>query len=85
MTETSINISISNKPPATYMAEVAAQIESGVLTLGELTDAEDLASNLAENAVPATLATVEAGSYVEFLIERRRLMAAVIRDYYQAL
>ena len=29
LTETSINISISNKPPAQYMAEVAEQIETG--------------------------------------------------------
>jgi hypothetical protein len=28
------------------------------------------------------LAAVEAGSYAEFLTERRRLMAAVIRDSY---
>jgi hypothetical protein len=85
LTETSINISITNKPPATYMAEVDAQIESGTLSLGEITDANDLARNLAENAVPAMLADVTAGSYQEFLVERRKLMAAVIRDYYQAL
>lgn len=85
LTETSINISISNKPPTAYMAEVDAQIASGTLTLGEITDADDLTRNLAENAVPTRLATVEAGSYREFLAERRKLMAAVIRDYYQAL
>ena len=85
LTETSINVSISNKPPATYMAEVDAQIESGTLSLGEITDANDLARNLAENAVPAMLADVTAGSYQEFLAERRRLMAAIIRDYYQTL
>ncbi len=32
LTETSINISISNKPPAQYMAEAAAQVQTGVLT-----------------------------------------------------
>jgi hypothetical protein len=85
LTETSINISISNKPPATYMAQVDAQIESGALTLGEITDANDLARNLAENAVPAMLADVTAGSYQEFLAQRRQLMAAIIRDYYQVL
>ena len=55
------------------------------LTLGEITDPDDLAANLAENAVPAKLAEVTAGSYKEFLVERRKLMAATIRDYYQAL
>jgi hypothetical protein len=85
LTETSINISISNKPPGQYMAEIATQIETGVLTLGEITTADDLAANLTENAVPADLADVTAGGYREFLAQRRKLMAATIRDYYQGL
>ena len=67
------------------MAIVASQITSGALTLGEITNARDLSRSLAENAVPANLADITASSYPEFLIERRRLMAAVIRDYYQTL
>lgn len=85
LTETSINISISNKPPAQYMAEIACQIATGALTLGEIATAEDLTTNLSENAVPADLAEVTANDYKKFLARRRRLMAAVIRDYYQAL
>jgi hypothetical protein len=85
LTETSINISISNKPPTEYMAEIAAQIESGALTLGEITDAADLTRNFAENAIPANLETVTAGSYPEFLAERRRLIAGVIRSYFDQL
>ncbi|MBC7298918.1 MAG: DUF262 domain-containing protein [Tetrasphaera sp.] len=85
LTETSINIAISNRPPADYMRVLATQVETGVLSLGEITDTQDLARNLAENAVPAELETVTAGSYQEFLVERRRMMAAVIRDYYQRL
>jgi len=85
LTETSINISISNKPPMEYMAEIAAQIGSGLLALGEIAALDDLAANLAENAVPANLAEVTAGNYREFLVERRKLMATIIRDHYQAL
>jgi hypothetical protein len=85
LTETSINISISNKPPAAYMADVACQLLTGDLVLGEITDQEDLDRNLSENAVPARLEEVVAGSYPEFLDQRRKLMAAVIRDYYQRL
>ena len=85
LTETSINISISNKPPLIYMAEIDAQIQTGKLSLGEITDAADLVKNLAENAVPPGLASVSAGSYAELLDERRKLMAAVIRDFYQTL
>lgn len=85
LTETSINISIGNKSPSTYMSEVEVQIKSGALTLGEITQAEDLARNLVENAVPVQLSSVNAVSYKDFLGERRKLMAATIRDYYQAL
>ena len=35
--------------------------------------------------MPDFLPEVDAGSYKEFLTERRKLMAAIIRDYYQAL
>jgi hypothetical protein len=85
LTETSINISIANKPPTVYMAEIADQVESGQLTLGEITDGADLERNLVENAVPTTLATVTAASYPEFLDQRRRLMADVIRTYFDQL
>jgi hypothetical protein len=85
LTETAVNIAISNKPPTTYMSEVADQIASGVLRLGEITDPTDLSRNLSENAVPDFLSEVTAGNYREFLAERRRLMASVIRNYYQAL
>ncbi len=85
MTETSINISIGNKPPSQYMALVGDQIDSGVLALGEIISLDDLSDNLAANAVPSTLASVTAGSYPDFLVQRRRLMAATIRTYYSSL
>jgi hypothetical protein len=85
LTETSINISISNKPPTVYMAELASQVETGQLSLGEIVNAEDLERNLSENAVPVNLATVTAGSYPEFLIVRRKLIANAIRAYFDLL
>lgn len=85
LTETSINVSIGNKPPAQYMEQVSQQIESGVLTLGEISDAADLDRNLRENAVPSNLAAVTAETYQEFLAERRKLMAHSIRTYFERL
>ena len=85
LTETSINISISNKPPMTYMSEVQQQLDDGTLRLGEITTADDLAANLAENAIPATIAELMAGSYPEFLEQRRHLMAETVRRYYDRL
>ena len=85
LTETSINISISNKPPMQYMAAVGAHIESGLLTLGEITDAADRAATLAEHASPSDLAEVTAGRYREFLIQRRKLMAGFSRRYFEQI
>lgn len=85
LTETPINIKISNRAPAEYMAEVASQIETRVLKLGEIVDASDLEKNLRDNAVPPWLADVTASSYPEFLTERRHLMAGVIRRYFENL
>ena len=58
------------------MAEVTAQIASGELTLGEITNACDLERNFIENAIPSNLTEVTAGSYPEFLAARRKLIAA---------
>ncbi|MBM6546109.1 DUF262 domain-containing protein [Janibacter sp. YIM B02568] len=85
LTETSINISISNQPPTQYMARLDEQIDSGQLTLGEITDRRDLNRNLTENAIPATLDQVSASNYPEFLNARRRLMAQQIRTYFDQL
>jgi hypothetical protein len=56
-----------------------------VLTLGEITDPDDLSRNLRENALPPTLGEVTASVYLEFLAARRKLMASKIRQYYDGL
>jgi hypothetical protein len=85
LTETSINIAISNRAPRDYIAEVEEQIRTGVLTLGEIIDHDDLSRNLRENALPVTLGEVTAVTYPAFLAARRKLMAAKIREYYERL
>ncbi len=85
LTETPVNIAIKDHPPKEYMAWVADQISTGELRLGEITDKADLDANLAENAIPDFIGEVTASNYREFLEERRKLMAALIRRYYEAL
>lgn len=85
LTETSINISVSNQPPDVYMARVIRQIQTGVLNLGEIIDEDDLNKNLEENALPENFSEVDASTYKEFLGERRKLMARKIREYYDQL
>src|SRR5690606_28703605 len=72
LTETSINIAISNKPPREYLEEVRDQIFSGILKLGEILGQSDLEANFAENAIPYNVAEVEVDSYQDFLKNRRR-------------
>ncbi len=85
LTETPINLAISSKPPAEYMAIVKKQAIGGPLRIGELSNEEDLACNLAENAIPDFILGVSAANYEEFLEARRQLMAQVICNYYLGL
>lgn len=85
LTETSINISIGMRPPTEYMADVTGQIDSGNLVLGEIVDHENLAVNLAENAIPGNIGSVTVVDYPEFLRVRRQMMAAVIRGHFEQL
>lgn len=85
LTETSVNISIGKRSPAEYMGMVDEQIATGVLKLGEITDTDDLARNLAENAIPANIRGVSVDDYESFLAERRHLMAQAVRRYYEGL
>lgn len=83
--ETATNIKIGKREPAAYLGEILAQTESGVPTLGEITSRKDLERNFDENAVPWSLLETTVDNYDDFLRERRILMAAKLREYYQSL
>lgn len=85
LTETPINITIKDHPPRDYMAKLARQIETGEMTIGEITEQADLDINLAENAIPTLIHDVSADNYPDFLAARRKLMAQAIHDYYETL
>lgn len=85
LTETPINIAIKDHPPQVYMAWVADQINSQQLKIGEITDHKELEENLSENAIPEFIQDVTAENYPRFLEARRKLMARMIREYYEAL
>ena len=85
LTETPINIAISNRPPHQYMSDVLTQIQTGVLKLGEIADEDELRRNYVQNAIPEELPQVGAADYPTFLDRRRKLMAGYIKKYYQAL
>lgn len=85
MSQSEINISIGNRDPKDYFAELRAQVDGGPLRYGGITEQDELEQNLAENCIPAALWKGEDMGYDEFLVERRKLMAARIRAWFEKL
>ena len=85
MTETAVNIRIGNRLPAEYLGEVKTQIAKGEPTLGEIVTEAELRKSFEENAVPESLFEVTVENFESFLVERRRLMAKALKDYYFSL
>lgn len=83
--QSEINIKISDCPPATYFTGLRAQCDSGALTYGGITKHEDLLDNLRQHCIPDGVFGPLADDYDAFLHERRKLMAAKIRSYFEIL
>ena len=80
-----INIAIGNRAPATYFSQLEEQCQNGTTYYGGITDSAQLRANLDAHCLPQGMETQTAENYDAFLQERRKLMAAKIRDYYRAL
>ncbi|NWG38722.1 MAG: hypothetical protein HXY27_01965, partial [Hydrogenophilaceae bacterium] len=84
-TQEEINIKIGNKPPRAYFADIQAQCSGGPLKYGAIADADTLKVNLAANCVPESIMDMDVAQFDEFLKQRRELMAAKMRAYYEGL
>lgn len=83
--DTQGNKAISDAAPCEYFGRALRQCETKELKLGNITELTLLKENLAENCIPETVIEMDASRYDEFLIERRKLMAAMMRRYYMSL
>lgn len=83
--QSEINIAIGDKPPAVYFSELLEQVEGGKKRYGGITDKDLLASNLLEHCIPIDIFNSLANSYDQFLVERRKLMALKIKEYFNNL
>jgi hypothetical protein len=83
--DTQVNKSIGKKAPNEYFQEARKQCQTGVITIGSITDESQLMSNLETNCVPAEVFEMDHTRYSEFLEKRRVMMAQKIRKYYQLL
>lgn len=85
LTQTEINIAIGDKAPETYFAELAAQCASGKAKYGGIDNVEEMRTNLRANCVPERLLDGDVPAFDDYLEERRKLMAAKIREYFGKL
>ena len=85
MTQSDINIAIGDKSPSEYFSELLGQCNNGPVAYGAITDSEQLRENFAIHCIPVGMEDKNIDHYDEFLQERRKLMAAKIRDYYWQL
>ena len=83
--DSQINKSIGKKAPNEYFPEARKQCETGVITIGSITDYDQLMENLRVNCVPEDVFDMDYTRFEEFLEKRRMMMARKIRAYYEAL
>ena len=83
--DTLVNKSIGKKAPNVYFPEAREQCKTGDITIGSITDYDQLLANLETNCVPTDVFDMDHTRYSEFLDKRRIMMAKKIRAYYEAL
>jgi hypothetical protein len=83
--DTATNISIGHKAPNEYFNTVFNQCATKVLKYGNITDETLLKENLRINCIPENVVSMDIMNYEDFLLERRKLMAKKIKDYYYSL
>lgn len=85
ITQSEINIAIGDKSPTVYFPELTEQCQSGRRKYGGITELEELRVNLQMNCIPEEALNGGIGEYDSFLEQRRRLMAARVKEYFHKL
>jgi len=80
-----VNIQVGNKAPEVYFSEILEQCRTGEFKYGAISNKNELSKNLEENCIPESVFTMTIENYQDFLIERRKLIAKKIKDYYYSL
>lgn len=83
--DTQTNISVGEKAPNEYFKIVFEQCNLKEMKFGNITDIILLKENLRINCIPEEILEMEVSHFEEFLLERRKLMARKIKEYYYSL
>lgn len=80
-----VNVAIKDKAPNVYFAEALEQCKDGINRIGTITDESEFWDNLDRNCIPRSVVNMTSNDYLDFLAERRKLMAEKIKKYYYSL
>lgn len=84
--DTPINIAVGNKAPNVYFKEAFESVLKDGIVYGNHMSVDELKSNLIENCIPLDIVNWDYNDYRnKFLVERRKLMAKKIKEYYNNL
>ena len=84
--DTPINIAVGNKAPNVYFKEAFESALKDGIVYGNHMSVDELKSNLIENCIPLDIVNWYYNDYRnKFLVERRKLMAKKIKEYYNNL
>lgn len=83
--QSEINIKVANKSPNIYFNEIKGKCERGEMIYSGISSIEDLRTNLKANCISEDIFEMDIDRYDEFLVQRRRLMAQKIKNYYLSL
>jgi len=83
--QSEINIKVGNKPPKDYFELIKTQIIDNHKLVSGLSSHNELLQNLEMNCVPTEIMQMNIDDYNEFLVLRRKLMSAKIKEYYFSL
>ncbi len=83
--EQATNIKVGALAPADYMEKVKSEISRGITNLSTVDSEAILNENLKNNDIPVGLERLSFADYENFLLERRKLMAMRIRQFYENL
>lgn len=84
-TQTEINRAIGDKSPSKYFAIILKQCEDKSKQIGNIIDIDDLKKNLQQHCVPESVFNMTVEHFVEFLTQRRKLMAKKVENFYKTL
>ena len=83
--DTQVNKAIGDDAPRDYFGVILEQCETKEVKIGNITEVDELITNLSENAIPEGVVNMTVDDYDAFLVERRKRMASMIEDYYKSL